>query len=294
VSSNKNFVNWLLIIILSIVWGSSFILMKKALLTFDNFQVASLRVVISFLFFLPVALLQIRKLPKKTLWPILAIGLCGSFIPAFLYTTAQLKLDSAPAGILNSLSPLFTFLWGIFLFRQKSSTLKVIGIVVGLLGAALLTISSGAELNFNYYALYAIAGTVLYGLSGNIAKHYLQDVHPVHITAVSFLFVGLPALAILFATDYIDVMKTSPTAWQGMMYVSILSIGGTALALLLYWKLVQNTNALFASIVAYVIPIVAVAWGLIDGERLHVLQLLGFALIIGSVFLVGKKESNTE
>ncbi|MBX2845269.1 MAG: DMT family transporter [Saprospiraceae bacterium] len=286
--------NWLTLIFLGAVWGSSFILMKKALISFSASQVAGLRVAISFLVFFPFALRYLKKIPKEKWKYIAAVGALGSLFPAYLFAKAQTQLDSAPAGILNSLTPLFTFLWGISLFGQKGNLQRFLGILLGFVGACLLIIDPNQGFSLNEYALLIVLATILYGLSGNVTKHYLQEVNPIHITAVSFFFVGLPALILLGSTDVVSVLQNDPESWKALGYVSILSLGGTALALMLFWKLVQDTDALFGAIVTYLIPIVAIIWGIVDGESLQLIQYFGFGLILISVFLMGKKKATTK
>ena len=281
--------NWLILLLLSFVWGSSFILMKKGLISFSGIQVGALRISLAFLIFLPYSLRILKKVPRESLKYIFAIGLVGSFLPAFLYAIAQTKIDSAPTGILNSLTPLATYIWGIFAFGQQSNTKRFLGILVGLVGASVLIVEADAQFGINAFALLIVLATTLYGLSGNIAKTYLQQVKPLHITSLSFTFVGLPALLILFSTDFIHVMKVDEHAWQSFIYVAILSIVGTAFALILFWQLIQRTDAIFGSLTTYIIPVVAILWGLLDGEQLFFHQYLGFVLILVSVFLVKKK-----
>ena len=288
-NAQTNLQNLIILLLLSFVWGSSFILMKKALISFTGLQVGSLRIAIAFLFFLPYAIKVIASIPKDKLKYIAAIGLVGSFLPAFLYAIAQTKLDSAPTGILNSLTPLTTYIWGIFVFHQTKSSQRFMGIIIGLIGATILIVDPQSTFGINAYALLVVLATIFYGLSGNIAKTYLQDVKASHITAVSFCFVGIPAIIIAFATSFTSVLQTDPKAWQSLGYIAILAIVGTALALVLFWKLIQKTDALFGSITTYIIPIVAIGWGLLDGEKLVAHQYIGFLLIIVSVFLVKKQ-----
>ena len=263
--------------------------MKKGLISFSGIQVGALRISLAFLVFLPYSLRILKKVPRESLKYIFAIGLVGSFLPAFLYAIAQTKIDSAPTGILNSLTPLATYIWGIFAFGQQRNTKRFLGILVGLVGASVLIVEADAQFGINAFALLIVLATTLYGLSGNIAKTYLQHVKPLHITSLSFTFVGLPALLILFSTDFIQVMKIDEHAWQSFIYVAILSIVGTAFALILFWQLIQRTDAIFGSLTTYIIPVVAILLGLLDGEQLFFHQYLGFVLILVSVFLVKKK-----
>lgn len=281
--------NWMTLALLSAVWGSSFILIKKTLISFSSVQVATLRVGISFVVLLPYIIRVYKKIPKNRRLHVFLIGLLGSFLPAFLFSTAQTKIDSAAAGILNSLTPLFAYLWGVFMFSQPKNSRRLFGIIIGLFGAVLLIFNPQAGFSLNAYALFILAATIMYGLSVNIAQFILQDINPKHIAAVSFLHVGIAAIAILFFTDFFTVMQTDEFAWRSLFYVSILAIFGTAIALMLFWKLVQDTDAIFGSMTTYFIPVVAIIWGLADGELLGWQQYVGFALILISVILVKSK-----
>lgn len=288
-NQNPSLKNWLILILLSIVWGSSFILIKKGLVSFSGIQVGALRITIAFLFFLPIAFRFLKKVPKEKLKFILAVGLIGSFFPAFLFPIAQKEINSSTAGILNSMVPLFTYIWGIAVFQQGKNSKRLLGIFIGMAGAIALILEPGSQLGIKPFALFILLATIMYGLSSNIAKHKLQDVKSLYITSLSFFFVGIPAIAILFSTDFLEVMKTDEFAWHSLGFVSILAIVGTALSLLLFWKLVQQTDAIFGSMTTYLIPVVAIMWGLLDREQLYLYQYLGFGFILLSVFLVRKK-----
>lgn len=278
--------NWAILLLLTLVWGTSFILIKKGLVSFTGMQVGALRIGIAFLCFIPIALPAFRRIPRRYLWYLLAIGVFSSFVPSFLIPIGQQDTDSSTAGILVSLTPLSTYLWGITMFQQRGSIKRSLGVLIGLIGATSLMVDPSSSMGFNPSALYILASSIMYGLSGNIVQRHLKNVSSTDITAVSFIMIGLPALIYLFSTDFLSVMQTGERAWFSLGAVAILSIVGTAMALLLYWKLVQQTDAVFGSTTTYLIPIVAIMWGLLDGEKLYPHQFFGFALILVSVFLV--------
>jgi len=281
--------NYFTLLILTLVWGTSFILIKKGLVSFSGMQVGALRIGIAFLVLLPSALMAIRRIPRKYMLHILAIGIFSSFIPSFLIPIAQVHTDSATAGILVSLTPLSTYLWGIAVFQQQGSKRRSLGVLMGLIGASSLMIDPSSSLGFNASALLILLSSVLYGISGNIVHRYLKGVNSTDITTVSFAMIGLPALIYIFTTDFVEIMRTSEQAWFSLGAVSILSIVGTAMALLLFWKLVQETDPVFGSTTTYLVPVVAIIWGLADGEKILSHHYLGFALILMSVILVQKK-----
>ncbi len=284
--------NYFTLLILTLVWGTSFILIKKGLVSFSGLQVGALRIGIAFLVLLPYAIRGIRRIPRKYLLYILAIGIFSSFIPSFLIPIAQVHTESSTAGILVSLTPLSTYLWGITVFQQQASTRRSLGVLMGLIGASSLMIDPSSSLGINASALLILLSSVLYGISGNIVHRYLKGVKSTDITAISFAMIGLPAVIYIFMTDFVEIMQTEPQAWFSLGAVTILSIVGTAIALLLFWKLVQETDPVFGSTTTYLVPVIAIIWGLVDGEKILSHHYLGFGLILISVFLVQKKKQS--
>lgn len=282
--------SYLTLLVLTLVWGTSFILIKKGLVSFSGMQVGALRIGIAFFVLLPIAIRALRRIPRKYLWYILAIGVFSSFIPSFLIPLGQVNTDSSTAGILVSMTPMSTYLWGITLFGQRASLRRTLGVGIGLIGAVSLMIDPSTSMGINASALFILVSTILYGISGNIVHRYLKEVDSTDITALSFAMIGLPAVVYLFTTDFVTVMHEGGQAWFSLGAVAVLSIVGTALALLLFWKLVQQTDPVFSSTTTYLIPVVAIMWGLADGEHLYPHQYLGFSLILLSVFLVQKKK----
>lgn len=282
--------NYFILLLLTLVWGTSFILIKKGLVSFSGLQVGALRIGIAFLVLLPYAVRSIRRIPRKYMLHILAIGIFSSFIPSFLIPIAQVNTESSTTGILVSLTPLSTYLWGILVFQQPASTRRSLGVLLGLIGASSLMIDPSTSLGINASALLILLSSVMYGISGNIVHRYLKEVKSTDITAVSFAMIGLPAVIYIFQTDFIEIMQTEPRAWFSLGAVVILSIVGTAMALLLFWKLVQETDPVFGSTTTYLVPVVAIMWGLADGEEVLLHHYLGFAMILLSVFLVQKKK----
>jgi drug/metabolite transporter (DMT)-like permease len=283
---------WLILILLGITWGSSFILMKKALLVFPSSEVGALRIVISFLFLLPFALIRLRNVKPKVLLILLLAGILGNGAPAFLFAKAQTVIDSSVAGILNSLTPLFTVLVGIIAFRLKLRWFNFLGVAIGMVGAmGLLAVSGSGEFSFKFsYAIYVIIATILYAINVNIIKTYLKDVDSIGIVSLSFMLIGLPVLIYLIGfTDFTLRLTNHPQALTGLGYVAMLAIGGTALALMLFNKLLKMTDPVFASSVTYLIPIIAVLWGFLDGEKLGWSYLLWVLLVLTGIILVSAK-----
>ncbi len=279
--------SYLVLGFLGLVWGSSFILIKKGLEVYDPLQVAALRLTISALSFLPILTLQLRRVDWSR-WPyLLAVGLFGSGIPAFMFAFAQTEISSSVTGILNSLTPLFTLVLGILLFRAELIWMKVTGVLVGLAGAVLLIIlGQGIAIEGNvWFSLFAIVGTICYGLNANIVGAFLRDVPALAISAASFVMVGLPALFYLVTTDFFAVLTREPGAGLALAYIATLAVVGTVVASIVFFQLIKWTNAVFSSTVAYLIPLVALTWGFIDGEPMTAYHFVGMGLILGGVYL---------
>lgn len=287
---NQKHFPFLILILLSLIWGSSFILIKRGLDSFSAGQVGALRIVFSFLFMLPWAIKIYSKIPKEKLGAIALIGLLGNLIPAFLFAKAETGLGSSITGVLNGLTPLFTFIVGVLVFGGKLKGGQFGGLVLGFVGTLGLSFV-GKEGNLgemNYYALLVVLATVCYALSSNILKSKLQDISPIEITAMAMAIIGPMAMIYLFSTDFLDRLQTQELAWQSLGYMAILGIVGTAIALIFFNKLIQMTSAVFATSVTYLIPIVAIAWGLLDGERIFAWHYVGMALILAGIYLVNK------
>ena len=284
------------IALLALTWGSSFILMKNAMrdemgkqvLAPD--QVAALRMGIASVLLLPVSIRAFRKIKVRE-WKYLAVvGLLGSGIPAVLFATAQQHLDSSLAGILNTLTPLFTLLIGVTFFRKQFRWMQLLGIMIGLSGAVSLIImnQSGSSSNPMFAALIILA-TLFYGISVNTISAKIPHIHPLHITALSLLLAGIPWSIYLAQTDFTDIVANHHHGWTSVGYVAVLAIFGTCMANMLYFWLTQQTSPLFASSVTYLMPMVAVGWGVEDGESLTAIHLMCGLVILAGVWLVNKK-----
>lgn len=282
---------WIILLVLALIWGSSFILMKRGLEAFTSPQVAAMRMFIAFLFVIPFVFKYVRKEHGRN-WPaFLGTGMLGNFIPAFLFTKAETGLSSALTGMLNSLTPLFTLILGVAFFKAKTRWMNVLGVLIGLAGAVgLLTVDKPENINNNLlFGIYVVIATVCYGLSVNIIKRWLGGVNSITITVWALLMAGPPAGIYLFTTDFLERLNTHPLAWQSLGYICILAIFGTALSVMIFNVLIKMTNALFASSVTYLIPIVAIGWGFFEGEPVELLHFAWIGLILLGVWLVNRK-----
>lgn len=281
---------WVIMFSLSLMWGCSFILIKKALIAFDPVQLACLRLGISALAFSPFVYKFRKEIPWKD-WPkFVAVGLTGSGIPAFLFSFAQTNISSSVAGLLNSLTPIWTLLIGIFVFKLSFNKWKLIGVLLGFIGAASLILLGNQKTigKDPIFGLLIIIATICYASSVNMVQAFFANSRPIIISSMSFFLIGPPAILYLFFTDFTHVMTTNDNAYFSFGAVTILSLMGTFLASILFYNLVQRTNAVFASTVTYLMPIVALIWGLIDGELVGILHFIGMSTILIGVYITKK------
>ncbi|MEM9991946.1 MAG: DMT family transporter [Bacteroidota bacterium] len=283
--------SWLLLVSLALVWGSSFILMKKGLEVFGSNQVAALRISIATLSLLPFVVWSFKKVQRKDYGILFLVALFGSGMPPFLFTHAQTEISSALAGLLNTLTPLFTFLLGVVIWKLMFSWRKLGGILLGLVGAVgLMLFSQPPEGGGNnWYGLFVVLATASYALNANLIKQYCQDIPPIAISTIGFVFTGPIAMTYLLSTDFLTILQSDAGAWWALFLIALLAVFGTAIANIFYFRLTQLTDALFASTVTYLIPIIAILWGIWDGEAIDWTYFVGMLLILGGVYLASRR-----
>lgn len=279
-----------ILLVLAFIWGSSFILMKIGLKSFSPEQAGALRIVLASLALLPLSIRQLKNLQKKDLKSLLIAGFIGSFFPAFLFMKAETQINSSLAGMLNSLTPVFTLLVGMMFHRTAFRWMQVLGLSLGLAGATGLILSGdGFKLGtVNSYAFYIVLATCFYAISINQIKAKLAHLSGIQVTSLSFLFIGPVALIYLLFTNLSPVLSTPDWAIH-LLALAVLGIVGTALAMLLMNSLIRYSTAVAASSVTYIIPIFAIVWGVIDGEKVTVWHLACMCLILVGVYLISLK-----
>ncbi|HIG33230.1 MAG TPA: DMT family transporter [Flavobacteriales bacterium] len=286
----KSFKNYIILILLAVIWGSSFILMKRGLVAYDYMQVATLRLFIAFLSLTPFILKAIKVVQRKHILSIVAMAIFVNGMPAFLFTKAQKELDSSVIGILNSLVPLFTLLLGVYFFKTKPTKTNIVGIIIGLCGALILIYSTmGEGIEINNYVFLVISATVMYAVSINVIKKYLYDLDALSITASAFLLIGPLSAIYIFNTDFLEIATTTNQGVIALGYIALLAVVCTSAAVVIFNKLISLSTAIFASSVTYLIPVVAIFWGVFDGEEVALIHLLSVVIILSGVYLVNKK-----
>ena len=230
-----------------------------------------------------------KKVSKKHIFPIVVMAFFGNGIPAFLFTKAQTQLDSSLVGILNSLVPLFTLLLGIYFFKSRPSKTNIAGVVLGLCGAVFLTLfTMGKGVEINNYVILVVLATVMYAISINVIKKYLQGIDALSVTALAFSIIGPLSAFYIFNTDFLVLAKTDQGI-EALLYIALLAIVGTSSAVVIFNKLISRSSAIFASSVTYLIPIIAILWGVFDGENITMHHIVAVAIILSGVYLVNKK-----
>jgi drug/metabolite transporter (DMT)-like permease len=283
-------INWLIFIALSIIWGSSFILMKEGMIALTAAQVASIRIISSALVLMPVALRSFKVIPIGRMFPVFMSGVLGSLLPAYLFCIAEQGVDSALAGTLNSLTPIFVIIVGAIFFRYKTSSNKVIGIILAFTGSVLLFFfQPGFSTNSNLgYVLMIVLATLFYGINVNLVHKYLGQIRSLNVVSVSLFLNMFPALIVLFFTGFFQLNFEDKAVLFSSGYSFILGIFGTALASVIFYMLIKRAGVVFASMVTYAIPIVANIWGVIYGEHIGWKQIFCMGLLLAGVYVANR------
>lgn len=287
--------NWGLLLFLALIWGSSFLLMKRGMFDkvtgdhiFSNNQVASMRMLFAATVLLPFGIKHFKIIKSgKILISLIAVAFLGNFLPAFLFTYAETGISSGYAGMLNSCTPIFTLIIGSIFFKQPLIKLQIVGVLIGTTGIVGLVngVNTVDTSGTWHHVLAVVLATVFYATSVNTIRFNLSDIKPIKMTSVAFSLSFLPALILFFAFGTPETIAANEYANSALIYILILALIGTAFAVLIFNHLINNSTALFASSVTYFIPIVAVLIGLIDGETISWMQIISMFVILGGVFL---------
>ncbi len=282
--------NWLILIGLSVIWGCSFIFMKKGLDTFSWDEVAAMRISFSCITTIPIIILYNKKIKREEIKYYAMTGFFGSGLPAFCFTFAQTHIESGISGVLNSMTPVFVFILGVLFFGVKFEKLKLIGLIIALTGSVLLVVFDRSENGKSnlIYALPVFVATISYGISANAVKRFLQNAHPLAMGAVGFLIIGIPSIIYLLSTQF-WVKADEQFFVRSVSSIAALAVLGTVTASIVFYALIQRTDSIFGSLVSYLIPIIAILLGLIDGERLLPYHFAGMFLILAGVYIINAK-----
>ena len=281
---------WVLLVLLSLIWGSSFILIKRGLLGLTPFQVGSLRILFTSVFLLSIGFKSLVKIPKVQWKYIVLTAFFGTFLPVFLFAYAQTEINSSVSAILNSLTPMNTLIIGVLGFGLTFKRGQIIGVFIGLMGSILL-VYNGAINNPNqnyFYAIFIIVSSLCYATNVNLINKYLSDLSPISISVGNFAVMTIPAIIVLSCTNFSQIVTLEKTQ-NSLVYIAILGVVGTGIANLIFFKLIQLSTPVFATSVTYLIPIVAFSWGLLDNEMLSPVQFLGGFIILIGVYMSSRK-----
>lgn len=286
---------WFYLAILSLIWGSSFILIKKGLVGLNSVQLASLRMIFAASVIYIYSYNSIKKIPKKSWKWIVITAYLGTFFPVYLISYGQTEIESGLASIITTVTPINTLIIGIIFFSLTFSIKQLLGLFIGLVGAVLLLYeASETNLNSNiYFSFFIYLTTVGYAASVNLIKKYLTNIPPEAVTAGIFLSISPPAIIVLYFSDFTDLNFQDPLILKSIFFVLVLGVFGSAIAQTLFNKFVKISSPIFASAVTYTMPVVAIFWALIDGEILSIMQFFATAIILIGVFLVNKRKQTS-
>ena len=285
---------WVYLIILALIWGTSYILIKKGLQGFTPLQLGAVRILLAALFLGVIGGRSLSKLSRHQ-WKWIAIsGFLGSFFPVFLFAYAQKEIDSGITAVLNSMVPLFTLFVGRFLFGTAIRPLQLVGVLFGFIGAlGLILVGAQIHADQNYsYALLILLAAFGYACNANIIKAKLQGASPLAIATGNFAVIALPALIILPLSGFFTTeVLQGPYFWSSMGYLTLLCVMSTCIAKIMFNRLIQIADPVFSVSVTYLIPVVGLVWGVLDGETFAAQQIFAALCILIGVYLVTQKKN---
>jgi drug/metabolite transporter (DMT)-like permease len=291
----KKLINWVLFIVLTIIWGSSFILMKHSKEELSASQIGALRIFSGGIILLPLAVVHLPRIPSKKILIIILSGVTGNLLPAFLFASAIAKnIDSSLAAILNSFTPIFVVLIAIIIFRDKIKLQKIVGVIIGFVGLSLLFVLwKGVSFENFKYALLILLATVLYGVNINMVGHFLKDVPSLYIATISLAFMIIPTTWVLWQQNFLQLAFDETTVQWAIVETALLGVVGSAIATVLFYILIKRAGGIFAALVTYGVPFIGILWGVLDGEKITIQQVGCLGIILFGVYLANlpdKKE----
>ena len=293
---NLNLRKWGTLIILSIIWGSSYILIKKGLTGLTPVQLGSVRVIITTLLIAPIGYNKIKHVPIKKMKWVAFSAFVGSFFPAYLFAFAETEISSSVTAVMVSLTPLFTLLISVIVFGEELLKKQVVGVIIGFLGIVVLINNELLASSFNiFYVMFIVLAAFCYAVNANVLKYKLPNIPALGIVFMSFLFLIVPAFVVLLFSDFpFSNFTSNPLIIESIVYIVILALFGTAIAKVLYIKLLAISSPVFSVSTTYLMPVVAIFWGLLDGEDFKLTQFIGTSIILVGVYLVTKKKAPVE
>ena len=290
---NLNLRKWGTLIILSVIWGSSYILIKKGLTGLTPVQLGSLRVIITTILIAPIGYNKIKHIPKNKMKWVAVSAFVGSFFPAYLFAFAETEISSSVTAVMVSLTPLFTLLISVIIFGEELLKKQVIGVIIGFLGIVVLINNELLSSSFNLlYVMFIVLAAFCYAVNANLLKYKLPNIPALGIVFMSFLFMFIPAFIVLFFSEFpFSDFTSDPLILESIIYIVILALFGTAIAKVMYIKLLAISTPVFSVSTTYLIPVVGIFWGLLDGEEFKLTQFIGTSIILIGVYLVTKKKA---
>ena len=284
---------WGTLVILSLIWGSSYILIKKGLTGLTPIQLGSLRVIVTTIIIAPIGYQKIKHIPKQKMKWVALSAFVGSFFPAYLFAFAETEISSSITAVIVSLTPLFTLLISVFVFGEELLKKQVFGVLIGFTGIIVLINNELFSSSFNIlYIMFIVLAAFCYAVNANVLKYKLSNIPALGIVFMSFLFMFIPAFIILCFSDFpFSDFTSDPLIIESIIYIIILALFGTAIAKVLYIKLLAISTPVFSVSTTYLMPVVAIFWGLLDGEEFKLTQFTGTAIILLGVYLVTKKKA---
>jgi drug/metabolite transporter (DMT)-like permease len=291
-------IDWCLLIVTAVAWGSMFIIVKKGLAHVSTPQLMGMRFFLMFVLTLPFLPKLIRQFRTPGLWTrdakqgMLWLPFLGTLLPVFVITLAQTSVGSGSTGLIHAIGPICALAVGAAFYSERLALLRIIGLLLGFAGVALLVGGAkNARIEGEAWAFALLLGAMFcYGFSTYAIKKRLSGLPVMAFPCATFTVLAVPALLMFFASGGYQTMAAlhGTAGFNTVIFIVGLQAITALIAHVCYTQLIVRRGATFAVSVNYLVPIVALSWGFWDGESLTALHLVSFTLVGAGLFLVNR------
>ena len=292
--SSMKSVEWGMLVLLSIFWGGSFFFVEIALCDFQPFMIVFLRVTLAAVILLAVVFFHGQRMPTspKTWGAFAVMGALNNAIPFCLIVWGQTHIDGGVASILNATTPIFTVILAHLLTSDEQLTIrKFLGVLIGFLGVYIMMTPELKD-GFSWRGMgqMAVLGAAIsYSFAGIFGKRFKNE-SPVVTSAGTLLCAGFMMLPMVLITGFIDSLSPSLVALVAVFGIATIS---TAMAYLLYFRILASAGATNVLLVTFLIPISALVLGVgVLGEIIHILEYTGMGFIFLGLILIDGRTLN--
>ena len=280
-----NFKNFILALVTSSIWGSSFLMIKYSLEELNPSDIAIYRILIGALF-INIFVRAKENIIKTDNVKIFIISFFWMALPFYMFGIAEQTITSSLAGLINGSTPIFVAFIAVIFYKLKVTKIQILYIFTGFIGVGLISLSEGiSDLSFDIGFIYALIASISYGIAVNMVEPLIQKYDSLIVIKMVIRYALLISLIMLGPTASFKL----PTVEASLIPMLILGIGSTGIAFLTYYKLLESVGRISSSFIVYMIPIFSIYFGYqFLNEITNSIQFVGMGVILSSAFLYSR------